>query len=95
MYQMQKSHEAHLSAQHDLTGEEAEAASPNKSFSVARPKYTEDMDLSALIEACEEVCKSLESAVKTDVLSVPIATSSPLGDHTKSTVRRICSLVLW
>jgi hypothetical protein len=85
MYQMQKSHEAHLSALHDLTGEEA--ASPNKSFSVARPKYTEDMDLSALIAACEEVCKSLDSTVKTDVLSVPTATSSPLGDHTKSTVR--------
>ena len=84
MFQMQKSHEAKLSALHDLTGEEV--ASPERSFTVARPTYTEDMDLSALIQTCETVCKSLEETVKTDVLSVPIATSSPSGVHTKSTV---------
>ena len=84
MYQMQKSHEAHLSALHDLTGEEA--ATPEKSFQIARLQYTEDMDLAALITACEEICKSLEGTVKTDVLSVPTATTSPSGAHTKSTV---------
>jgi len=85
MYQMQRSHEAHLSALHDLTGEEV--ATPEKSFTVARPTYTEDMDLSALIQTCEAVCKSLEKMVKTDVLSKPTATSSPSGAHSKSTVR--------
>ena len=67
-----------------LTGEAI--VTPAKSFHVERPAYTENMDLDALIKACEEVCASLKSNTETDVLTVSTAKPSPGGTHSKSTV---------
>lgn len=84
VYQLQRAKDAQLSASQDLTGDKN--TTPDKSFKVIRPTYTENMDLSALIAACEEICESLDGTVKTDVLSVPTAKASPGGLHSKSTV---------
>ena len=85
VYQLQRTNEAHLSAIKDLTGEDT--VSPDKTFDVNRPTYTDKMDLEALIKTCEDVCGNLKKNVQTDVLTVSTAKSSPGGLHSKSTVR--------
>ena len=82
-YQLQHTKE-NLKSLKNLTGEAI--VTPEKSFHVERPAYTENMDLDSLIKACEEVCASLKSNTETDVLTVSTAKPSPGGTQSKSTV---------
>jgi hypothetical protein len=82
-YQLQHTKE-NLKSLKSLTGEAI--VTPEKSFHVERPAYTENMDLDSLIKACEEVCASLKSNTETDVLTVSTVKPSQGGGHSKSTV---------
>jgi hypothetical protein len=64
VWQLQRSHAEQTSSLKGLSGE------VNKQFTIVQPKYTENMDLEALVQACKQVCVSLADTVKTDVLSV-------------------------
>jgi C-terminal processing protease CtpA/Prc len=68
---------------HDLAEEKS---SPNKSFHVNRPKYSESMGLGDLLETCREVCENLERTISTNVLAVTTAQHQQQDFHTTSTV---------